>query len=35
MGISIGWAAACFFVGLTISVLIAVLKHGHDLDPRG
>ena len=33
MGINIGWAAALFFIGLSIGVFIAVLKHRHDLDP--
>jgi len=32
MGISFGWAAALFFVGLIIGSVYSFLKHRHDLD---
>jgi uncharacterized protein involved in exopolysaccharide biosynthesis len=32
MGISFGWAAASFVAGCGIGIVIAFLRHRHDLD---
>ena len=32
MGISIGWAAALFTIGVLIGCGIAIYRHKHDLD---